>query len=1050
VSGPYTHRGDLLGLFAHHRVAANLLMLIMLLAGAVALQRLNVQFFPSFELDVVNVRVVWSGASPEDVEAGITTPLEQELKTVDGVDELTSTSAQGVAAISLRFKEGTDIILALDDVKQRVDAFRNLPQEAERPEVSRVVRYEPVARLLLTGDLSPRELRALARRFERELLAAGVDRVTFTGLPDEEMAVQVPTATQVRLGMDLPAVAERVAEQSRDLPAGEVGQREAARELRMIEQRRTSEAFAALTLIDGPETRITLGDAALVERRPLPRSATATAGGRPAVELRIWRSEQGHSLHAARLLADWVERTRPTLPPTVELRLYDETWQLIRERIMLLVKNGATGLVLVVAILYVFLNGRVAFWVAVGIPTSFAATLALLYLAGGSINMVSLFALIMALGIIVDDAIVVGEDAYAHYQAGEPALTSAEGGARRMLAPVLASSLTTIAAFLPLMLVGGPIGNILFDIPFVVTAVIVASLLESFLVLPGHLREAFMHIDTNAVPRLRRRLDEGFARFRDGWFRSFVRACLHHRALVLAVAAALLMVSIGLLKGGRLPFTFFPTPEGQVIYANVGMVAGTPRSRTEAFVRELETALAAADEALGGGLVQTAVAVIGTNFQEGTVGGQRGDQLAGMIVELAPPDHRDVRNRRFIEAWRERVRLPAGVENFSITERRSGPPGRDVSIRLTGTDTTRVKEAALALAEALEAMPGVSDVEDDLPYGREQMVVRLTPQARAMGLTAEALGARLRAAFDGRRAEIFQDGADEVEVRVMLPDAERERLAGLLDGMLRVPDGGFVPAATLLDFESRQGFEVIRHAEARLAVEVGAEVDEAVSNANRILEALERDTLPALAARYGVHYSYTGRAEDQQETLGDMKTGLVLGLALIYLVLAWVFGSYGWPLVVMSIIPFGLVGALFGHLVMGLDLTILSLFGLFGLSGIVVNDSIILVSFYKDLRARGLSLDQAIEEASCQRLRAVLLTSLTTIAGLTPLLFERSLQAQFLVPMATSIAFGLMASTLLVLIVVPVLLHAFERLAARLGWAEAAGATRPAQAANGR
>ena len=1039
MNTPYIHRRDLIGRFAHHRVAANLLMLMMLLAGAVALLRLNVQFFPNFQLDVVNVRVVWSGASPEDVESGITTPLEQELKTVDGLDEMTSTSAQGVAAISLRFKEGTDIILALDEVKQRVDAFRNLPVEAERPEVSRVVRYEPVARLLVTGDLTPRELRALVRRFERELLALGVDRVTFTGLPDEEMAIQIATADQLRLDMDLPTVARRVDAESDDIPAGETAQDEAARELRLVEQRRSGSGFAGLPLREGPEIHVLLGDVASIQRRPLPRSAEAWFDDQPAVEMRIWRSEQGHSLRAARILQDWLQRTLPTLPPTVELRVYDQTWQLIRERIMLLLKNGAGGLVLVVAILYLFLNGRVAFWVAVGIPTSFAATLALLYLAGGSINMVSLFALIMALGIIVDDAIVVGEDAYAHYQAGEPALTSAEGGARRMLAPVLASSLTTVAAFLPLMLIGGPIGKILFDIPFVVSAVIVASLLESFLVLPGHLREAFLHIDANAVPRLRQRLDRGFERFRDRWFRRFVRGCLRNRVVVLATAVGLLMVSVGLLKGGRLSFTFFPTPEGQVIYANVGMVAGTPRTHTEAFVRELQAALRAAEAALGGGLIETAVAVVGTNFQEGTVGGQRGDQLAGLVVELTPPDHRSVRNRRFIETWRALVRLPAGVENFSITERRTGPPGRDVSLRLTGGDTAKVKAAALALAEALKAMPGVSDVEDDLPYGREQLVVRLTPQARAAGLTVADLGAQLRAAFDGQRAEIFQQGADEVEVRVLLPDAERRRLAGLLDGQLRVTEGGFVPAATLMRLESRQGFEVIRHADAQLAVEVGAEVDEAVNNANRILAALERDTLPEIVRRYGVQYAYTGRAEDQQETLADMKTGMIAGLALIYLVLAWVFGSYGWPLVVMSIIPFGLIGALFGHLVMGLDLTILSLFGLFGLSGIVVNDSIILVSFYKDLRARGLPLDQAIEEASCQRLRAVLLTSLTTIAGLTPLLFERSLQAQFLIPMATSIAFGLMASTLLVLVVVPVLLHYYECLAARAGWAQGAG-----------
>ena len=668
------------------------------------------------------------------------------------------------------------------------------------------------------------------------------------------------------------------------------------------------------------------------------------------------------------------------------------------------------------------------------------ATLFILFLAGGSINMISLFALIMALGVIVDDAIVVGEDALTHYQGGEPALTAAEGGARRMLIPVLASSLTTVAAFLPLMLVGGVMGKIMFAIPFVMICVILASLVESFYVLPGHLRHAFLHMHHREPGPLRRRLEDGFARFRDHRFRPLVTRAVAYRGTTLAALVAVMILCIGLLAGGRVGFQFFPTPESTVLYANVAFAAGTPRQRVEDFLDRLEQTLGDTDKALGGGLVKNEVAYLGRSTAAGGGFTRDGDRFGYVMVELISPDRREVRNPQFISAWQSRVHIPAGVENFTISARLSGPPGRDIDVRLTGDEAPRVKAAALALTDALKAIPGVRAIEDDMAYGQEQFVYRLTPAGHALGLTIDSVGGQLRAAFDGRLVQLFQQGADEVEVRVMLPDAERDSMATLQSLTVALPDGDRVPLSSVVALSARQGFEALRHDQGKLAVHVTAEVDRAVNRSDRVLSSLEEQVLPGLRARYGVNSSFAGRAANQAETMGDMRRGAVFGLILIYVILAWVFSSYGWPLVVMSAIPFGLVGAVAGHWVMGLDLTLLSLFGLFGLSGIVVNDSIILVTFYKQLREQGMPVSEAIIEAACQRLRAVLLTSLTTIGGLAPLLFETSLQAQFLIPMAATISFGLMFATVLVLLVIPALLSFHESAAHRLGRRKAAAA----------
>ncbi len=1018
-------RRDLIAAFAHHPVAGNLLMVLLIVAGLFAVSRLNIQFFPSFDLDVITVRVEWRGAAAEDVEEGITTPLEQKLKAIAGLDKLTSTSTQGLASITLQLKEDTDPIVALDEVKQAVSEFRNLPADAETPEVTRVVRYEPIARLLVKGD-NLDELRGLARRFERELLARGVDKVDILGLPAEEIAIHIPSRELERLGLSMEQVAQRLTAVNRDAPGGRLGEAEVERELRGVNLRKDPRDYASLPLVTEAGARIELGQVAEITRRPRDGSQFLEVDGRPAVELLLKRAEQGHSLKAAKIFHQWLEETRPRLPASVALEVYDEQWSLIDERITLLVKNGLLGLVIVVGILLLFLNGRVTLWVALGIPTAFMATMAVLWVMGGSINMMSLFALIMALGVIVDDAIVVGEDAYAHRRMGEPPLAAAEGGARRMYWPVIASSLTTVAAFIPLMLVSGPIGNIMFDIPFIMVCVLLASVVECFLILPAHLRNAFARESAAGAGRLRQRLESGFDRLRDGPFRRLVTLAVDWRASTVVAGIALLVLCVGLLAGGRVKFTFFPTPEPYMIFANATFASGTPRERVDDFLHHLRQTLEETEQHFGVRLIKQSVSRSGA--LSGDTLARQGEQFGSMSVELIPSDEREVRTDAFVQAWQSRIRIPAGMENFVVAPRRAGPPGSDIQVRLTGRDAHTLKLAALDLQSALRQIPGVYGIEDDMPYGREQLLFRLTPAGEALGFTVDELARQLRAAFDGRLVQLFQDGPEEVEVRVRLPEAERHSLASLERLTVRAPDGSWVPLATVAHWDSRQGFEALRHAETQLAVEVNAQVNSAVANTNEILASLANTTLRGLTDRYGVRWSFEGRAADQRRTLADMRMGLMLGLALIYLILAWVFAHYGWPLIIMAAIPFGLGGAIFGHWAMGLDLTVLSLFGLFGLSGIVVNDSIILTEFYRHQREQGVAVREALINAACLRFRAILLTSLTTIGGLSGLMAERSLQAQFLIPMATSITFGLAVTTLTTLFWLPAMLSFYESL----------------------
>ncbi|RRJ84535.1 efflux RND transporter permease subunit [Aestuariirhabdus litorea] len=1021
-----------IALFASHRVASNLLMGLMILAGLWALDRLNTQFFPEFEVDLITVNVVWSGASAEDVERAITVPIERELKGINGIEKNFATSSSGMSSFRLEVDPDTEIGLVLDDVKQAIDSVTNLPEDAEEPVVQKLARYESVAKVLVTGTDTLAELVPLVYRMERELLSLGIRKVNFTGMPDEEIAIQIAPEQLHDLGLTLEEVAALVRQRSRDLPAGTAGRKEGSRMVRSLGQERSVGGFESLPLLAQENgVLLRLGDVARIERRPQDGESYITYKGKPAIQMSLMRAKKDDTLNSARLMNQWLEQKRAELPSSISLIVYDESWTYLRDRINLLLKNGLGGLVLVIAILFLFLNVRVAWWVTVGIPVSFLAALAVLYLTGGSINLISLFGMIMTLGIIVDDAIVVGENTLARLQSGDNPLHASVSGARRMLAPVVASSMTTIAAFLPLLMIGGNIGNVLIDIPTVVICVIIASLVECLLILPGHLRHSLKH--QGEPGPWRQGFDAAFDRFREQRFRRWVRLFIAYRTTTITAALALFVVSLSLVATGWIKFTFFPTIDSTVVNASVQFSVGTSDTEVNRFLSYLEETLFETDAELGGGLVVHAISL----HKQGLINDfsglfDSGDEYGALKVEIVSADQRTLTNQQIIDAWRSRIQLPPGIEKFSIAQQQAGPPGKPVEIKLVGGHVDTLKEASLILQRALLEYRGVSNVDDDLPYGREQIIYRLKPAAQALGLTLQGVGRQLRSALDGQLVQVFHDANAEVEVRVVLPDVDRDYLNRLRQMPFIMPNGQTELLDNVVEFVSRQGIDSLNRVDGELAVLVTADVDETSGNADEIISQLQETTFVELQDHFGVRIEFEGRSAEQRETIADMLRGLVLALLLIYIILAWVFSSYSWPFAVMLAIPFGVTGAILGHLVMGLDMTILSLFGVFGLTGIVINDSIVLISFYHELREQGWTISEAIVEAACKRLRAVLLTSLTTIAGLTPILFETSLQAQFLIPMATSIVFGLAFGTLLVLLVIPAQLIVIESLTAKL------------------
>ncbi|MGR8949495.1 MAG: efflux RND transporter permease subunit [Gammaproteobacteria bacterium] len=1022
---PTASRRGPIALFAAHPTAANLVLALMLVCGLFAISKINRQFFPDFGIDFVTVSVTWPGASAEDVDNNIVQAIEPAVRFLGGVDKVISSSYEGLASISIEFEPGTDMQQARAEVDSAIAQIRTFPEDAEEPEVRRVVRYETITKIVLSGDFPEASLKNYAKQIRDELLQRGVDKVDMFGARDEEIWVEVEPHQLRLLDLKLETIANRINQSSQDLPSGELAGGE--RQIRSLGLKRTAQEIGDIDVIAMPNGRsLQVNDIATVSETFKDSAPIAYRDGQLAIELSVRRAVNTDALEISEKVKTYLAELQDTLPPTLRIEQYDERAKSIKERIALLVNNGTSGLILVLLVLFIFLNARVAIWVAAGIPAAMLAAVAVMWVSGQTINMLSLFGMIMAIGIVVDDAIVVGEHAETRFQQGMSALDASIAGAHRMAAPVTSATLTTVAAFMPLFLVSGIMGQIISAIPFVVIAVLIASLIECFYVLPGHLSHALKRDDPNQAPgmfaRFRSRFDARFDHFREDKFARAVRMAITYRYVTLAIALTALLIAGASVIGGRVGYQFFPSPEPDRVYANLEMVAGTSKTETQKTLLAAETALfeAARELSQDADLVAMTVVKLGS-----VVGGDSGaitgttDTIGGVVVELKSAEERDVLALDVISRWREKFVRAPNVKSFEVRAARVGPPGRDLDLRIRGDSIGALKSASDELRAKMMRYPGVTDVKDNLPDGKPELILELTPRGRTMGFTTTDVGRQVRNAVDGAIAKRFPRNDEEVWVRVRMSQDAVDR--GILDNLyVRSPDGLEVPLTEVVTVSEKRGYARIRRESGFREVAITAEIDLGVTRPGQVIRALNKDGLDAFAAERDINYSFAGRAEEQRETSADMRFGAILGLAFIYIILAWVFASYTRPFVVMSVIPLGFVGAVFGHFVFGADLTILSIFAILGLAGIVINDSIVLVTTIEQRRENEALMSAAVNGA-CDRLRAVILTSATTIGGLTPLLFERSLQAQFLIPMALTLIFGLAVSTVVVLLLVPAL-----------------------------
>lgn len=1016
--------------FAEHRVAANLTMIMMVMAGFWALKNMPTMLDPPANFPNVYVEVAWQGASAEDLETLVTTPIEQQLRTLNELHELTSRTINGSTRIRAVFNFDANMTLALDQVKQRVANIRNLPADIEPPEIYRDLDTEPVSALVVTTDGDLQELIPIVRAFEKDLLARGIEGIYYDGMPREEIALLISGRNLQALGLTLDEVSQEVARLSRNVPAGAVGQGHSARQLRSLDQRRNPVEFEQLT-IESNGQLVRLGDFSSVVRRPQRGEPLLASGGKPAIEMLLWRTTDADAYQAEQLVQTWLRDIRPTLPEGVEIVETANVWRLLGAQLNMISANALTGILLVIGVLFLFLRARPAFWVTVGIPVSFLLAMAIFYSGFGyGISIIALIGFIMALGIVVDDAIVVGEDIVTHYEQGKSPTEAAVAGAQRMWVPVLTSSLTTMAAFIPLLIIGGIMGEMVLALPTVLLCVIVASLIECFWVLPGHLRVSLANQQRRPPAAWRERFEQAFTKFRDEKFQPLLNAALHNPGTTLLASVAGMVVSLSLIMSQHVGINFVTGFDFESLEVNMEFASIASEADKANFIDHLETTLAATNAATQNSNVLGWV----TKYNRADLNEDRwqGEQYAALHAQYAFEEDRTQSPQEFVNAWRATIHRPAFVEQFTLSVGGGANGGMpDITLILRGASTENLKAGAEELSALLAGYPGVSNVTDNLPYGRDQVIFELTQAGRSLGLTSADIGRQLRAAYAGARVQIFNEQDSELEVRVMLPDAERDSLGQLNKFPVRTPQGEFVPLANVAVLYNRRGIDVIRHSNNQMAVAVSADVDTELNNAIAIVNDIEANRLQPILDRHELSFGLGGQTQQDQIMLQTMTLGAMLTLVLIYLILAWVFSSYLWPLAIMMAIPFGFTGAIFGHWVTGWDVGAMSMLAFFSLTGIVVNDSIVLISFLRRKVDAGMALLPALQESALARFRAVILTSLTTVAGLLPLMFENSSLNMYTVPIAVTICFGLTFATLLVLIVIPALILLLEKLSTK-------------------
>lgn len=1020
--------GGILSYFTRHATVANLLFVLLMVAGLAAMPNMRAQFFPDVVVDDIRVTVTWSGAGAEDVDAGIIQVLEPTLLAIDGVDESSSRAREGSAYIRLEFEPGWNMAQALDDVQAAVDSVSNLPDAAEDPNVSGGGWRDRVTDVVITGPVGIDQLARFSDEMVARLFQEGVTRTTIQGVVAPQTVVEVKTADLVRYDVTMAQIAQAIAGEAEASPAGNVAS--GAARIRAGVEKRSADEIEAIVLrseLDG--ATLTVGDVAAVRVEGVDRARTFFVGDNPAVTVRVDRNAAGDAIGIQRTVEQVAERMMTTLPQGVSIDLVRTRAELITGRLNILMENGAMGLVLVLITLFLFLNARTALWVAAGIPVSMLAAVAIMYMFGLTINMISLFALIITLGIVVDDAIVVGEHAdFRARRRGEAPVEAAENAARRMFSPVFSSTLTTIIAFFGLTMIEGRFGEFIADVPFTVIAVLTASLVECFLILPNHMSHALAHAaKEHWYDWPSRQVNKGFRWFRETLFRPLMTWVVTARYAVFAGGVLLLATQAGLFIRGDVPFRFFNAPEQGTVTGSFAMVNGASREDTLRFLRQLQASVDATGKRLeeehGRNPITYVLAEIGGSSGRGLASAEDKDEdlLGAITIELIDADLRPYSSFEFVSIVQDAVPQHPLLEEFSFRGGRFGPGGDAIDIQLMGADNELLKAAAEALKTALGDFPEISALEDSLAYDKEELVLELTPQGQALGFAIDDVGQVLRNRLSGIEAATYPDGMRSAAIRVELPEEELS-LAFLEKSQLRTDAGNYVNLSDIVRVTSRTGFASVNRENGLRVVEVTGDMDEGdADRAAEIQLAMEQTILPTIAEDYGVEYRLSGLSEQEDQFLSDAMVGLVLCLVGIYIVLAWIFSSWTRPLVVMAIIPFGLIGAIYGHHAWNIPLSMFSVVGLIGMVGIIINDSIVLVSTVDEYAAeRGIR--PAIVDAVADRLRPVFLTTATTVLGLLPLLFESSQQAQFLKPTVVTLVYGLGFGFFLVLLVVPAIL----------------------------
>jgi multidrug efflux pump subunit AcrB len=1044
--------------FARNHVAANLVMLLMIAGGLLALPNIRQRSFPDINVDVVTVSVAYLGAAPEEVEEGVCVRIEEEIQGINGIEQITSTAAEGACGVGAELIAGYDVDRALGEIKNAVDAIVTFPEETEKPIVNHYVIRRNAIQIALSGDVDERTLKVYGQRIRDDIAGLpGVTQVDLVNSRAYEISIEVPEEALRRHRLSFDQVVAAVRRSSLDMPGGSLKTRRGEILLRTKGQAYTGEEFediVVLTRRDG--TRLRLGEIARVVDGFEEDPRFARFDGENAVLIKVYRVGDQKVLELVETVKTYVAEARARLPEGIQLTVWRDGSQSLRDRLDILLRNGRSGFILVFVLLSCFLRLRLAIWVSLGVPLSFLGALALFPGLSLSIDVISLFAFILVLGLLVDDAIVVGENVHSHQERAEDPLESAIVGTQEVAVPVIFGVLTTVAAFIPLITAPGAMGQVFAGIGTVVVCCLFFSLVESQLVLPSHLGHVRTGKHADPPPgtvkarwkRVQATLSGSLTRLAETHYHPLLGRALEWRYTTIAIGVALVVLTLAVVGAGGIRFSFFPPVEGDYISATLTMPQGTPVELTSGGVRELEaSARRVADDLAqefavqGAPVVKHIMASVGEQPSKG--GGHRpgarpsasGSHLGEVTLELQSADGRPISARDVAQRWREATPMVAGAEELSFTSSLFSA-GEPINLRLQSADVDDLQIAAESLKARLAGYPGVIDISDSFRLGKEEIKLAILPSAEVLGLTLSDLARQVRQAFYGEEAQRIQREREDIRVMVRYPESQRRSLGDLENMRVRTPDGSEVPFYTVARAELGRGFASIRRSDRQRVINVTADIDSNRANANEVMADLHANFLPQLLADHpGLRFRLEGAQREQHKVRLGLVRGYGLALILIYSLLAIPLRSYTQPLIVMAVIPFGLVGAIAGHLLMRQEsISMMSVFGVVALSGVVVNSSLVLVHYVNTRRAMGSSVVEAAREAGMARFRPIVLTSATTFAGLTPLLLERSVSAQFLIPMAISLAFGVAFATLITLFLVPSLylvLHDLQQLLRR-------------------